>query len=72
MVQVLEKHEREAIYILIPEIEEKAEYLEKKKEQDRKKLNVRKLIKRHQERVDISKVKNKVDACLYQAYNLNR
>ena len=72
MVQVIEKHEREAIYILIPEIEEKAEKVEKKKEQDRKKFKVRKIIKRHQERVDISKVKNKVDACMFQPYNYNR
>jgi hypothetical protein len=72
MVQVLEKHEREAIYILIPEIEEKAEKIEKKKEQNKKRLLDRNIIKRHQERVDISKIKNKVDACSVQAYNYNR
>lgn len=72
MVQVIEKHEREAIYILIPEIEEKAEKVEKKKEQYRKKFKVREIIKRDQERVDISKVKNKIDACMFQPYNYNR
>jgi hypothetical protein len=72
MVQVLDKHEREAIYILIPEIEEKAEKIEKKKEQIIKKLKNINLIKRHQERVDISKIKNKVDACWIRAYNYNR
>ncbi|MFW9819305.1 MAG: hypothetical protein ACFFE5_06820 [Candidatus Thorarchaeota archaeon] len=72
MVQVLEKQERETIYVLIPEIEEKAEKIEKKKEQSKPKLKVGTSIKRHQERVNVNKVKNKVDACRFQANIYNR
>jgi hypothetical protein len=72
MVQVLEKQEREAIYIVIPEIEEKAEKVEKKKEQAKNKLKIRKHPKQHQERVNISKIRNKIDACRYQANVYNR
>ncbi len=72
MVQVYKKQDREAIFILIPEIKEKAEKIEKKKEQDKRKLKIRKHIKQHQKRVKIGKIGSKIDACKYQVKIYNR
>jgi hypothetical protein len=64
MVQVLEKEE---IYILIPEIEEVAEKVEEKPKKVKRKLKLGKYAKQHQGRIDINKMKNKVDANIYRA-----
>jgi len=64
MGQVLEK---EAIYVILPEIEEKAEKVDEKPKEIKKKLKFRKHAKQHQERIDINKIKNKMDASRYGA-----
>ena len=69
MDQVLEK---EAYYILLPEIEEKAEKVEEKPKEIKYKLKFRKHAKQHQERIDINKIKNKMDASRYGASFYNR
>ena len=69
MEQVLEK---EAFYILLPEIEEKAEKVEEKPKEIKYKLKFRKHAKQHQERIDINKIKNKMDASRYGASFYNR
>ena len=69
MEQVLEK---EAYYILLPEIEEKAEKVEEKPKEIKYKLKFRKHAKQHQERIDINKIKNKMDASRYGASFYNR
>ncbi len=69
MEQVFEK---EAIYILIPEIEEKAEKIKEKPKKVKKKLKLRKHVKQHQERIDVNKMKNKLDASRYGATFYNR
>lgn len=72
MVQVLEKVENEAIYILIPEVQEKAEKVEEKKDHIKKRIKIRKHAKQHQERLSINQVRNNIDACWYGANNYNR
>ena len=64
MGQVLGK---EAIYVILPEIEEKAEKVDEKPKEIKKKLKFRKHAKQHQERIDINKLKNKMDASRYGA-----
>ena len=55
MEQVLEK---KAIYIILPEIEKKAEKVEEKPKEIKKKLKFRKHAKQHQERIEINKIRN--------------
>jgi len=64
--------EKEAIYIILPEIEEKAEKVEEKPKEIKKKLKFRKHANQHQERIDINKIKNKMDASTYGATFYNR
>jgi len=69
MVQVFEKEE---IYIIIPAIEEKEEKVKEKPRKIKNKIKLRKHAKQHQERIDINKIRNKMDASRYRAtfYNL--
>ena len=69
MGQVLEK---EAIYVILPEIEEKAEKVQEKPKEIKKKLKFRKHAKQHQERIDINKIMNKMNASRYRATFYNR
>ncbi|MEE9377733.1 MAG: hypothetical protein V3V33_06820 [Candidatus Lokiarchaeia archaeon] len=69
MEQVFEK---EAIYIIIPEIEEKAEKVKEKPKKVKKGLKLRKHVKQHQNRIDINKIRNKMDASRYGATFYNR
>jgi len=69
MEQVLEK---KAIYTILPEIEEKAEKVEEKPKEIKKKLKFRKHAKQHQERIDINKIRNKMDASRYRTTFYNR
>lgn len=64
--------EKEAIYIILPEIEEKAEKVQEKPKEIKKKLKFRKHAKQHQERIDINKIKNKMNASRYRATFYNR
>ena len=64
MVQVLEKEE---LYILIPEIEEKAEKAEEKVKKSKKKVKSGKFAKKHQERICINNARNKVDASVFRS-----
>jgi len=64
--------EKEAIYIILPEIEEKAEKVEEKPKEIKKKLKFRKHAKQYQERIDINKIKNKMNASTYGATFYNR
>lgn len=69
MEQILEK---EPIYIIIPEIEEKAENVKEKPNKIKKTLKLRKHAKQHQERIDINRIRNKIDASRYGATFYNR
>ncbi|TKJ18258.1 MAG: hypothetical protein CEE43_18530 [Promethearchaeota archaeon Loki_b32] len=69
MEQVFEK---EPFYIVLPEIEEKAEKVEEKPKEIKKKLKFRKHAKQHQERIDINKIRNKMNASRYRATLYNR
>ena len=62
MAQVLEKEE---IYIIIPEVEEKAERVEKKSKKAKRKVNAGSYAKDHEEKIYINKMKNTVDASTY-------
>ena len=64
--------EKEAIYIILPEIEEKAEKVEEKPKEIKYKLKFRKHAKQHQERIDINKIKNELDVSRYGASFYNR
>ena len=64
MVQVLEKEE---LYVIIPEIEEKAEKVEEPPKKVKRKIRLGKHAKQHQGRIDINKMKNKVDSSIYRA-----
>ncbi len=64
--------EKETIYIILPEIEEKAEKVQEKPKEIKKKLKFRKHAKQHQERIDINKIKNKMNASRYRATFYNR
>lgn len=64
--------EKEAIYIILPEIEEKAEKVQEKPKEINKKLKFRKHAQQHQERIDINKIKNKMNASRYRATFYNR
>ena len=64
--------EKKPIYIILPEIEEKAEKVEEKPKEIKKKLKFRKHAKQHQERIDINKIKNKMDASRHGATFYNR
>jgi nucleoside diphosphate kinase len=72
MVQVFDEVEKEAIYIVIPVVEEKAEKIEEKKAQIKKKLKIRKHAKQHQERINVNKMKKKIDSSMYRATFYNR
>ena len=69
MEQVIEK---EAIYIILPEIEEKAEKVEEKPKEIKKKFKFRKHAKQHQERININKIRNNMDASRYRASLYNQ
>ncbi|MFW9969005.1 MAG: hypothetical protein ACFFDF_02315 [Candidatus Odinarchaeota archaeon] len=66
MVQLFERLEKEAIYIVIPEVKEKAKKVEEKKKQFNREARIKRYAKQHQERVNINKIRNKVDACRFQ------
>ena len=69
MEQVFEK---EAIYIILPEIEEKAEKAKEKPKKVKKKLKLRKHVRQNQNRIDVNKIRNKLDASRYGATFYNR
>ena len=69
MEQVFEK---EAIYIILPKIEEKAEISKEKPIGIKRKLKLRKHVKQHQGRIDINKIKNNMDASRYGSTFYNR
>ena len=69
MEQVIEK---EAIYIILPKIEEKAEKVEEKPKEIKKKFKFRKHAKQHQERININKIRNNMDASRYRASLYNQ
>jgi len=64
--------EKEAMYIVLPEIEEKVEKVEEKPKEITIKPKFRKHAKQHQERIDINKIKNKMDASRYGATFYNQ
>ncbi len=73
MVQIYDKLERKELervkeyFIVLPEVEEKTEEKIKTKEGDTKqKEKLLKLAKRHQGKVNIVKMKNKIDASIYR------
>jgi division protein CdvB (Snf7/Vps24/ESCRT-III family) len=72
MVQVIEKLENEAIYLVIPVIEEKAKKIKEKPEQIKKRLKFRNHAKIHQEHICIDKMKKKVDSSIYRSGFYNR
>lgn len=65
-------YEKEAIYIILPEIEEKAEKVKEKPSKLKKKLKLRNHSKQHQERINVNKIRNKMDASRYGATFYNR
>jgi hypothetical protein len=64
--------EQEEIYILIPEIQEKAEKVKEKTKKIRKKIKVLNHFKYHQERKNINKVKNIIDSSMLGVNYYNR
>lgn len=69
MVKVLEKEE---IYILIPEIKEKAEKVKEKQKKIRKKMKILKHSTHLQENININKMKNKIDSSIFRVNFYNR
>ncbi|MHA1914920.1 MAG: hypothetical protein ACW986_08955 [Promethearchaeota archaeon] len=73
MVQIYEKFERKELervkeyFVIFPETEEKVEELaEKKVKLTKKQSRSRKYAKQHQEKVNVVKMKNKIDASIYR------
>jgi hypothetical protein len=64
MVQVLEKEE---IYIIIPKAEEIEEKAEEEVEKPKKKVKSGRFAKKHQKRICINNMRNKVDASVYRS-----
>jgi len=69
MVQVLEKEE---IYVIIPEIKEKAEKVKKRQKKTRKRIKTLKHSTRLQENINVNKTKNKVDSSMFGINFYNR
>ncbi len=69
MEQILEKEE---IYIIIPEIEEKAEKAKEKSKKIKQKRKLRIHSRKHQKNIDVNKIKNMIDASRYNAGFYNR
>ena len=72
MVQVYEEVENEAIYVYIPAVEERAEKIEEKPKQVKRKIKFWKHAKQHQERISINKIKSKVYPNVYRMNIYNR
>ncbi|MFX0040649.1 MAG: hypothetical protein ACFFCY_12100 [Promethearchaeota archaeon] len=69
MVEVLEKEE---IYIIIPEIKEKAEKVKEKQNKIVKKIKVLNHAKHLKKNININKIKNEVDSSLFGVNLYNR
>ena len=69
MKQILEKEE---IFVIIPVVEEKAEKAKLKSKEVKQKSKIRKHSKKHQQNIDINKIKNKINASIYNAGIYNR
>ncbi|MFX0004518.1 MAG: hypothetical protein ACFE9C_07225 [Candidatus Hodarchaeota archaeon] len=69
MVQVLEK---EKIYIIIPEIKEKAEKVKEKQKKINKKIKVLNHAKLVKKNININNLKNNIDSSMFGVNYFNR